>query len=118
MVATAADVARFYAALLRGRLVSAPLLREMERTTSMGAPGEAYGFGLWATRSLAVLPPATISCGPVWGHNGEVPGYYTLAFSTKDASRQVVVLANGDLSRLGPPGKRALLRIVDVALCR
>jgi hypothetical protein len=54
----------------------------------------------------------------VWGHNGEVPGYYTLAFSTKDASRQVVVLANGELSRLSATGKRALLRIVDLALCR
>jgi D-alanyl-D-alanine carboxypeptidase len=55
---TADDVARFYRALLGGRLVRPKLLRAM-RTTVAGNAGARYGLGIGTVR----LP-----CGTAWGH--------------------------------------------------
>ena len=54
IVSTADDVARFYRALLQGRLLRADLLREMESTVPMGVPSNAYGLGLWRTGTIAL----------------------------------------------------------------
>jgi D-alanyl-D-alanine carboxypeptidase len=63
------DVATFYRALLRGRLLPSRELGEMETTISEGAqsdlPGSRYGLGLESFR----LP-----CGEAWGHGGNFPG--------------------------------------------
>jgi D-alanyl-D-alanine carboxypeptidase len=90
IVSTAGDVARFYSALLAGRLFPARLLREMLHTVP-AVPGFRYGLGIMR------LP---LPCGPVvWGHTGDFPGYTTSAFTTRDDSRQVVILVNaGNLS--------------------
>ncbi len=32
--------------------------------------------------------------GQVWGHGGEIAGYATVAFSTADADRQLVLMDN------------------------
>ena len=54
IVSTADDVARFYRALLQGRLLRADLLREMETTVPMGLAVERYGLGLWRTGTIAL----------------------------------------------------------------
>ena len=83
IVSTAEDVQRFFAALLQGRVVGAPLLREME--TRVPAGRQRYGLG------IATFPTP---CGPAWGHTGNVQGTIAVAWNTRDASRQLVLVVN------------------------
>jgi D-alanyl-D-alanine carboxypeptidase len=117
MTSTAADVARFYRALLRGALLPAHLLQAMETTVDAGANSEQYGFALWRTKTLALDPHAQLSCSLVWGHNGGLPGWDAEAFSSLNGRRQVVVLSNTDVGSLSPAGARALLHVVETAYC-
>jgi D-alanyl-D-alanine carboxypeptidase len=84
LVSNADDLAEFFRALLRGRLLRPGLLQAMETTIKSGA-GAGHGLGLGAVR----LP-----CGTVWGFSGGVPGYSTHSYSSKDGWRQAVVLVN------------------------
>ncbi|HKX47925.1 MAG TPA: serine hydrolase domain-containing protein [Gaiellaceae bacterium] len=83
IVSTADDLRRFFHALLRGRLLAAGQLRDME--TLVPAGSLRYGLG------LAVFPTP---CGDAWGHTGNAQGTITVAWNTRDASRQVVVVVN------------------------
>ncbi|MFJ4772693.1 serine hydrolase domain-containing protein [Streptomyces uncialis] len=87
MISDPADLNRFFAALLGGRLLRADLLAEMQRWAPTNAAGtQHYGLGL-RRRDL--------SCGvSVYGHTGTVQGYYTYAFTSKDGKRSVSSLAN------------------------
>jgi D-alanyl-D-alanine carboxypeptidase len=87
LVSTAPDVARFYQALLSGRLLSPPLLHEM--TTTVAAPGIPQYPN--ARAGLGIFTAET-PCGTVWGHQGDVPGYWNRAFSDRSGSRSAVVL--------------------------
>src|SRR5205823_2096523 len=69
MVSTAGDVARFYQALLGGRLLRAPQLKLMERTVDAGG-ADGYGLGLWQRN---------LTCGEAWGHPGLAVGYTSFA---------------------------------------
>jgi len=115
IVSTATDIARFYRALLRGRLLRPDLLAAMKTTVAMGPPGESYGFGLWHTASMGLSPTNRLACGTVWGHDGDFPGYLSYAFSSEDASHQMVLLVNTDSLRR--PAQRALLQVGDIAAC-
>ena len=86
MVSTAQDLARFYAALLAGKLLPAAQLREMMTTTPIGN-GNGYGLG------FASVP---LPCGTAWGHQGDVPGYFSNGFITAGGSSETVVLVNTD----------------------
>ena len=83
IVSTAEDQQRFFAALLRGRVVGPTLLRKMETTVPAGA--NRYGLG------IASFPTP---CGQAWGHTGNVQGTIAVAWNTKDASRQLVLVVN------------------------
>lgn len=83
IVSTAGDLHRFFAALLRGRVLSTPLLREME--TLVPAGRLQYGLG------IATFPTP---CVQAWGHTGNVQGTIAIAWNTKDASRQLVLVVN------------------------
>jgi D-alanyl-D-alanine carboxypeptidase len=83
VVSTAEDVQRFFAALLRGELLSTRSMREME--TLVPAGRQRYGLG------LAVFPTP---CGPAWGHTGNVQGTVAVAWNARDATRQVVLIVN------------------------
>ena len=83
IVSTPDDVERFFAALLRGRVVKPALLREM--LTLVPAGRQRYGLG------IATFPTR---CGPAWGHTGNVNGTVAVAWNTRDASRQVVIVVN------------------------
>ncbi|MFF5019853.1 serine hydrolase domain-containing protein [Streptomyces sp. NPDC001165] len=85
MISSAHDLNTFYSALLRGKLMSAARLAEMERFTQVNST-TAYGLGL-RRRDL--------TCGvSVYGHTGAVQGYYTYAFASKDGKRSVAAVAN------------------------
>jgi D-alanyl-D-alanine carboxypeptidase len=81
IVSSAGDLARFFAALLGGRVLRPDLLRTMETTPPPGR----YGLG------LAVFQTR---CGRAWGHTGNALGYVTAVWNTKDGRRQVVLMVN------------------------
>lgn len=106
MVSTAADVARFYKALLGGKLLRAPQLKEM-RITVPADVGE-YGLGLWRRHLL---------CGTAWGHPGLAVGYTSYAWSSADGRHQVVVLSTTTAIPNRPEVALALGTLVEIAFC-
>jgi len=109
IVSTADDVGRFFRALLRGRLLRPELLRAMETTVDDGPwrPGSRYGLGI--TKS-------PFPCGSVWGHGGGTAGYQTFALSSKEGTRQIVLVATRD-STLSSKAVKALDRVLTTAYC-
>ena len=65
-VSTVRDVARFYRALLRGRLLPPRLLKQALSGVETGRPGRRFGLGL----ELRDTPYGTLV-----GHEGDVPGF-------------------------------------------
>jgi D-alanyl-D-alanine carboxypeptidase len=107
LVSTAADLARFYAALLGGELLAPAQLTELKTTVPIEGAPDRYGLGI-------VHMPLT--CATAWGHGGAVPGYTALAFNSEDGSRQAIVLVNTSIT-----GNRLGLRVgaaLGSAFCR
>jgi D-alanyl-D-alanine carboxypeptidase len=103
LVSTAADLNRFYGALLGGRLLRPDLLAAMKTTT---ADPDPYGLGLF---------PLTLPCGEVlWGHTGGFFGYETFSMGTADGRRQLTISINpwGE-GNAGP----ALNGLIEAAFC-
>lgn len=111
IVSTADDIARFYRALLGGRLLGPELLKSMETIdrVTLDPSGSGGGYGLGLVRE------GHFRCGDAWGHDGEVPGYLTSAFNSKDATRQIVVVVNSD--SLTKRAHQALNKILNTAYC-
>nr|WSW68167.1 beta-lactamase family protein [Streptomyces sp. NBC_00995] len=106
VISTTHDLSRFYAALLRGRLLEPAELAEMTATVSAPGMGVSYGLG------LGELP---LTCGGTYyGHPGELLGYRTWAGVTRDGSRTAVVYAT---SEGGPDTQQAMRTLVDQELC-
>jgi D-alanyl-D-alanine carboxypeptidase len=80
------DLARFFRALLGGRLLPAQLLGEMKTPVEI-APGIGYGLGLFVVDS---------PCGPLYGHSGGIPGYSNVVFNSADGRRQIALMLNAD----------------------
>ncbi|MFF1956305.1 serine hydrolase domain-containing protein [Streptomyces sp. NPDC058220] len=93
MISTTADLARFYSALLGGKLLRPAQLAEMKTTVRAPAldvlgPGASYGLGL--TR-------ISLSCGGAYyGHGGDLPGYTTRDGISADGRHIVVLETTGD----------------------
>ena len=104
VVSTAADLARFYAALLSGQLLPAPLLHQMLTTF----PGSWYGLGIMSVRT---------PCGGAWGHTGDFPGYFSNAFTTRGGTRQAIVLVNEDVNTLTAQQQADINTAVAAGLC-
>ncbi|MFE5482255.1 serine hydrolase domain-containing protein [Streptomyces sp. NPDC056527] len=89
LVTTAADVTRFYRALLQGRLLPEPLLRTMLTdtvpATGSAPPVVAYGLGMYVYAT---------ECGLAYGHGGTAPGFQTFALNTRDGHHQLVAHTN------------------------
>lgn len=85
IISTAADLTRFYAALLRGRLLPPRLLHEM---TSPGVDGSPYGLGLFLLDTPCHVP--------VVGHDGDAASYQSWSYSTLDGRRQVTIALTPD----------------------
>ncbi|MFC8344669.1 serine hydrolase domain-containing protein [Streptomyces sp. NPDC057280] len=89
MISDSKDLNRFYAALLKGRLLPPEQLKEMKTTVPTGGPGQ-YGLG------IAGVP---LSCGlRVWGHDGGIHGSQTVALTSGDGRHSVAFNFNGDWS--------------------
>ncbi|AZP17732.1 class A beta-lactamase-related serine hydrolase [Streptomyces aquilus] len=89
MISDSKDLNRFYAALLKGRLLPPKQLKEMKTTVPTGGPGQ-YGLG---------IAGVALSCGlRVWGHDGGIHGSQTVALTTGDGRHSVAFNFNGDWS--------------------
>lgn len=118
VVSTPSDLARFFEALLGGKVVPAEQLAEMRRTVpfpaSFGAKG-GYGLGLMRLET---------PCGTVWGHGGDTVGHHSTAVVTGDGSRSTVADATTQLDPRVPPDAAAVkvataISIADAtAVCR
>jgi D-alanyl-D-alanine carboxypeptidase len=88
ILSSAADLNRFYGALMSGRLLGPAQLTEMRTVRGTG-----YGLGI----AMRQLPDGTT----LWGHNGGTFGFETFSWTTGDGGRQVTVAvaprARGDL---------------------
>ena len=93
IVSTADDVTAFLAALLGGRVLQPAQLAAMKsRVTTMHRElgitvqhTADYGLGLEIQQS---------SCGTTYGHDGDTPGWRTVAWATGDGRRVVEVMVN------------------------
>jgi D-alanyl-D-alanine carboxypeptidase len=96
LISSADDVANFLAALLAGEIVGEASLREMLTTVpSDWEESQGYGLGIEQVESLMGFERSP--CGSAWGHVGLSSGT-TVAFTTPDAERQVVIMANALLT--------------------
>jgi D-alanyl-D-alanine carboxypeptidase len=102
IVSNAKDLATFFGALLRGRLVPTKLFARMQ-TIVPRSHGE--GMGLYR------LP--TPCGGWLYGHTGGTPGYVTFAAGTRDGKRLYVV----DWTGVGPDAIAAMDSYLDELLC-
>ncbi|MFE1377377.1 serine hydrolase domain-containing protein [Streptomyces sp. NPDC058740] len=107
IISTPADLNTFTSALLRGRLLSAPMLDAMTTVTPTDTTNTRfYGLG---------LRRYDLSCGTrVYGHTGTVQGFYTYAFSTRDGRRSLSAMAN--TSNHGA-ANTALMGTLEAAFC-
>jgi D-alanyl-D-alanine carboxypeptidase len=111
MVSTAREIARFYQALLRGRVLGSDLLQTMLTIdpVALDPSGSGSGFGLGIQRE------GHFPCGDAWGHDGDLPGYQAYAWSRLDGTRQIVVLIN--TSSLNETAGQALNNLLVTAFC-
>jgi D-alanyl-D-alanine carboxypeptidase len=92
LVSTAGDVARFLAALMDGEALDEASRAEMLTVVpSDWAESQGYGLGVERIESLV---GADSPCGPAWGHLGFGRTTTTVALTTGDGSRQLVVAAS------------------------
>jgi D-alanyl-D-alanine carboxypeptidase len=112
IIATAADTADFYRALLRGNVVDQAELAAMKQTIWGGPhvdiPGQRYGYGLESFPT---------PCGTAWGHNGVIPGYMTYIYSSEDGDRQAVLMINHDPSTLPEAFETHFFGLIAHAYC-
>jgi D-alanyl-D-alanine carboxypeptidase len=114
MISTVPDLLRFYRALLRGRLLLAPLLRQMTRTVRYEKPDVpqlvGYGLGLQQWR---------FSCGTFLGHAGSLGGYMTWTFNDSSAKRQLAFAYSfpPQPARLLPKLAARVFSLTEAALC-
>ncbi|MGD3111030.1 serine hydrolase domain-containing protein [Streptomyces sp. YGL11-2] len=86
IISTPGDMDKLLVALTSGKLLRPAQWKEMNRTVATKEPGVGYGLGL-KVREL--------NCGrTAIGHTGGIPGYATLAFTTRDGRQRVVLSAN------------------------
>jgi D-alanyl-D-alanine carboxypeptidase len=116
MISTVDDVARFYRALLTGRLLPPAQQRELLSTIPVDDTGELfaehYGLGIYRVQ---------LSCGTAWGHDGGYPGgFKTFAYTSPDGSRQAVIVYNDFEMSLQPPTtafQRDVKKATEIAFC-
>jgi D-alanyl-D-alanine carboxypeptidase len=81
LVSNADDLRRFYRALLGGKLLRPAQLAQMKTLVPV-QEGFGYGLGLYELQT---------PCGPIWGHDGSVPGYQTIAWNDETGRRGVAI---------------------------
>ncbi|MEU8388491.1 serine hydrolase domain-containing protein [Micromonospora sp. NPDC048842] len=91
MISTTADLARFHRALFGGRLLAPAQQRELETVVPMDDSPAGYGYGLGVQRMTVPCPTGPT---PVWMTDGGGPGFTSIAVTSPDDSRQLVLAGN------------------------
>lgn len=108
IVSTAADLARFYTALLSGRLLPTAQLQQMMTTIPAG---QDLGYGLG-------VESVQLPCGgTAYGHQGSFFGYYSNAFTTTGGASQAVVLVNADSGALSYQQQSDIVNALFTGIC-
>jgi D-alanyl-D-alanine carboxypeptidase len=116
MISTVDDVARFYRALLTGRLLPPAQQRELLAAIPVDDPGELfpehYGLGIYRVQ---------LSCGTAWGHDGGYPGgFRTFTHTSPNGNRQAVLVYNDfDMSEEAAttPFQNDVKKTLEIAFC-
>ena len=99
LVSDTHDLARFFSALLSGRLLSEGSLAQMKQTVVVDHElGD--GLGIFSSQ---------LTCGRFWGHEGGILDYATIVAASDDGDRVAVISAHGDAFSGSPPDQTALL---------
>jgi D-alanyl-D-alanine carboxypeptidase len=106
---TVDDSARFYRALLGGRLLSAALMRELKKTIEVTDADLPSRSGLGVQRWTP--------CGVAWGHSGNAPGYLVYTWISPDTRHETVLMINEDPLSLEPAAATAFFELLDHAYC-
>jgi D-alanyl-D-alanine carboxypeptidase len=96
IVSTVGDLARFYSALLGGRLLRKDILGRMLVTVpTANAPDDPNGPWGPSVRFGLGIRALRMACGmTAWGHWGDLSGYHTAVLSTKNGSRVAILAVN------------------------
>jgi D-alanyl-D-alanine carboxypeptidase len=110
VVSNATDLSTFFRTLLEGRLLSRPLLREMQKTVAEDPtdPTRTFSYGLGLER-------VNDACGANWGHRGAIFGYQSEAYRNERTGRTFVITST---MFPAPAAAAAPLAVaIDLALC-
>jgi D-alanyl-D-alanine carboxypeptidase len=88
IVSTGDNLTRFYAQLLKGRVLPRPQLKAME---TAGGASHSYGLGLRLTFTV---------CGEALGHDGDAPGYRNVVWATGNGRRVASIMVNIDTTHV------------------
>ncbi|MCO1575758.1 beta-lactamase family protein [Crossiella sp. SN42] len=117
MISTTEDLRKFFTALQRGEILSAPLLAEM-RKPHPESPG--YGLGLFVQdgKSGSPFPPPRCAV-TVFTHNGGVKGYGALMYSTPDGKTVLTASVTSGNAAIDEAQafRKAQQRLVDEVFC-
>ncbi|MET7370931.1 serine hydrolase domain-containing protein [Micromonospora arida] len=118
MISTTDDLARFHRALFGGRLLAPAQQRELETVVPMNDSPARYGLGV-----QRMMVPCTAGAIPVWATDGGGPGFTSIAVTSLDHSRQLVLAGNVyDIDRdvqgqLPVPASAGSLAALQSVLC-
>ena len=110
VVSNAADLSHFYTALMGGRLLARPQLREMKKTVAEDPtdPNTTFRYGLGLQR-------VKDTCGANWGHGGAIFGYQGQAYWNARTGRTVVIAST--MFPAPAAAESPLATATDLALC-
>ena len=110
IVSNAADLSHFYEALMSGRLLAQPLLREMKKTVAEDPtdPNTTFRYGLGIER-------VNDACGTNWGHSGKIFGYQTQVYWNAHTGRTTVIAST--MFPAPAAAESPLATATDLALC-
>ena len=82
MISTPSELNKFMQSVFDGSLLSQASIAEMKESVPAPEMGGEYGLGLIGHKS---------SCGVVWGHSGNNPGYHSLSAVGPDGTAATIV---------------------------
>jgi D-alanyl-D-alanine carboxypeptidase len=107
LVSNVDDLRRYFGALLGGQLLPPDQLAQMKDLIPVE---DELGYGLGLYRSET-------ACGPVWGHDGSIPGYETISRNDETGLRGIALGLPTDTDA-DEQISAAADRLIDVATCR
>jgi D-alanyl-D-alanine carboxypeptidase len=109
VVSTVEDSSKFFRALMGGRLLSRPLMREMMKTIEVTDSDLPSRSGLGVYRWTP--------CGVAWGKSGNSPGYLVYTWISPDTRHETTLMINEDPRSVGAPAYAAYIELLNRSFC-